>query len=187
MKKFLIIFFILAVGTFLTTSSKYVYFDQKSTSDPIINKQNTILPSKTIIPKIGVDAKVEQVGQDSQGRMDIPQNYKNVGWYKLGIKPGEKGNAVIDGHIDTPKKEAGVFYRINELVPGDVIYIKDSKNKTFTFFVTKALYFDYDKVPIDEVFGKTEKFRLNLVTCAGKFDKLTKNYSQRLVVFSELQ
>src|SRR6266849_8717779 len=67
---------------------------------PTIITTDTSLPKTISIPQINVSANIESVGMDKQGRMDIPQKADNVAWYNLGYKPGEKGNAVIDGHLD---------------------------------------------------------------------------------------
>lgn len=40
---------------------------------------------------------------------------------------------------------------------------------------------------LEEVFAKTDGKYLNLITCEGVFDRASRNYSDRLVVFTELQ
>src|SRR5438128_2185263 len=73
-------------------------------SDPLISSPTTIR-----IPAIHINARVESVGLDSEGHMAVPKVPANVAWYNLGPKPGEDGNAVIDGHIDTITGEPAVF------------------------------------------------------------------------------
>ncbi len=58
-------------------------------------------PKILSIPKLEVNAEIETVGLDNKGAMDVPKNAMNVAWYNLGPKPGEKGNAVMAGHLDT--------------------------------------------------------------------------------------
>ena len=144
-------------------------------------------PEKLIIPKLNVRANVESVGEDDSGRMDVPKDDLNVAWWKYGAKPGGLGNAVLAGHLDTKIGDPAVFYELNNLEVGDEITVKDIENNTLTFIVSaKEIYID-DSFPLDEVFGATDKTRLNLITCTGYFDRGEKNYSDRLVVYSELK
>src|SRR5689334_11255756 len=76
---------------------------------PIENVNKNELPDRIIIPKIGVNAKVEQVGITFKGNMSTPKSFFDVGWYKYGTIPGNLGSAVIDGHVDNGFEMAGVF------------------------------------------------------------------------------
>lgn len=143
------------------------------------------LPQRLVIPKINVDANVEMVGEDVKGNMDVPKDYNNVGWYEYGTVPGDTGNSVIDGHLDTPTGSA-VFYRLWELKIGDELTVIDTGGEKYTFEVYKREFYDVEQFPGREVFGKSKFAGLNLITCAGTFDRETQNYSQRLVVFAKL-
>ena len=57
------------------------------------------VPSELIISKLKIHADVEQVGQTKTYEMDVPKNAAHVAWYVYGAKPGEEGNAVINGHF----------------------------------------------------------------------------------------
>lgn len=142
-------------------------------------------PISVNIPKIEVHASVESVGMDNQGRMDVPKNEWNVAWYNLGVKPGEKGNAVMAGHLDSQIGPA-VFYNLTNLQAGDLIIVTDKNNRTYTYRVTTEAIYRFDQFPLQEVFGATDKSRLNLITCGGIFNGVTRNYSNRVVVYSEL-
>lgn len=144
------------------------------------------VPQTISIPKIGVEAKVEKVGLDSQKRMDVPKNVNNVGWYELGFRPGERGSAVLDGHLDTVTGAPAVFYYLTSLAPGDQIIVTDDQGKTYTYQVEKQVAYPYNQVPLEEVFASSDKPRLNLITCNGIWDVGNSNYSQRVVVYSVL-
>ncbi len=138
------------------------------------------------IDKLGIEADVETVGMDSQGRMDVPKLDGNVAWYELGVKPGELGSAVVAGHFDSSTGLPAVFYELDSLVVGDEITIIDEVGRSQVFKVReKALYLD-SEFPISDVFGRSDGRWLNLITCAGDFDQTAKNYSERRVVFAEL-
>ena len=143
------------------------------------------IPSRLIIEKLGVDVPVEEVGEAPDGRMDVPKDEKNVGWWRLGVKPGEQGNAVLAGHFDNSKGEPSVFYYLNDLKIKDKIKVIDKNGKTIQFEVTEKEYFKDALFPIDLVFGQSDISQLNLITCAGTYDKDKSNYSDRLVVFTK--
>lgn len=152
----------------------------------LVEKENPGLPKKLIIPALGVDTSIEAVGQDSEGRMAIPKNIFNAGWYELGFRPGEQGNAVIDGHINTPELKPNIFANLDRLKPGDTVIVEDEKEKSWNFQVTQVAHYRTDNFPLALVFGSAGKPQLNLVTCDGFYQKAKDDYSQRTVVFTEL-
>lgn len=144
-------------------------------------------PQTLTIPKLGVNAAVEIVGEDAAGRMDVPKGVFNVGWYGPGFKPGEKGNAVMAGHLDTTTGAPAVFYYMNQLSQGDQIIVTDKNGKNLTFEVVEMRSYPFDQVPLQEIFGLSDKPKLNLITCTGVWNQGSRNYSNRLVVSAELK
>lgn len=138
------------------------------------------------LPKLGIETHIEEVGQDEKGNMDVPKKAENVGWYRLGVKPGEKGNAVIAGHLDTQTGAPAIFYKLSTLEPGDTVEIVDVYNNTLVFTVQKKVAYPTDEFPLQKVFGPSSEKMLNLITCDGTFNQSRKLYSQRLVIFSKL-
>jgi LPXTG-site transpeptidase (sortase) family protein len=144
-----------------------------------------IIPTRLRISSIGVDTRVEKVGQTKEGAMDVPKNIWDVGWYELGTRPGEIGSAVIDGHLDGVNGSA-IFWNLNKLKPGQKIYVADETGKELTFEVTNTEIYPFDKAPLDKIFLESDDSRLNLITCNGTFDYRSLNYNNRLVVYSKL-
>ena len=144
-------------------------------------------PRNFNIPRINVSAPIVPVGVDETGKMQLPGNIDEVGWYSLGPKPAEVGNAVIAGHLDSTTGKGAIFYHLHELEPGDNLFVTDELGNQYTFAVTAKEIYEYDKVPLDEVFGETSKKRLNLITCTGQWITDQRNYSHRMVIYSELQ
>jgi LPXTG-site transpeptidase (sortase) family protein len=157
-----------------------------SQTNPQLNQQSPALPKTFLIPKLGINVPVEHVGMDSKGAMDVPKDADNVAWYKLGYKVGDNGSAVIAGHFDKEDGSPAVFYNLTSLASGDEIIVRDDAGKEYKYKVTKKQTFNFDEVPLNEVFASTDKARLNLITCDGVFDKNAKNYSKRTVIYSEL-
>jgi sortase (surface protein transpeptidase) len=147
---------------------------------------NSNAPVKLVIPKIGVNTGVESVGNDRRGAMATPSGFFAVGWYDLGVVPGDPGNAVIAGHLDSAVYGAAVFWKLGDLVPGDRIQVQLPANRILTFVVERTAVYPYDNAPLREIFGPGGVPRLNLITCAGVFDRSSHNYDRRLVVYSRL-
>ena len=147
-------------------------------------KENQKLPVRLKIPSINVDAAIEYVGVTPKGVMVAPSNITNVGWFDLGPRPGEKGNAVIAGHFDGQNGEAGVFTNLDKLKTGDKLYVEDSKGTSTTFIVRGS--HAYDPGYAANVFSGTSSAHLNLITCSGIWDETKQSFSKRLVVFTDV-
>ncbi len=145
------------------------------------------LPQTISIPAINIQASVESVGMDAQGRMGVPTNNVDTAWYKYGYRPGQKGSAVIDGHYDTPTGAPAVFYNLSKLQRGDSITVTDSNGRTYTFVVTDVVSYPSDQLPMQQIFASADATRLNLITCDGTWNRTEHNYSNRAVIYSVLQ
>lgn len=198
MKKYLticyVVLFSLLSGSFL---GNFMLHNRVLGQDvSIVNIQHSpsptpikIIPSTPMyleVPKIGINTFIEPVGLDPGGKMGVPESIESVGWYSLGVKPGENGNAVIDGHLDTITGAPAVFYNLNLLEVGDLITVIDEKNQRFVFKVIDKRSYKFDVFPLQDIFGEFNKSRLNLITCEGYFDNRIQNYTHRTVIFSEL-
>lgn len=142
-------------------------------------------PVRLLIPKIGVNAKVESVGLDAHGNMAVPSSWESTAWYDMGPRPGDTGNAVIDGHLDSYTGPA-VFWHLRDLKPGDKVRVKTSDGATLQFVVTGSKSFPANAFPGKRVFGPASTPQLNLITCSGDWDYHQGQYNQRLVIFTTL-
>ncbi len=142
------------------------------------------IPKSITIPAIKVNAPIQNVDIDKYGNMGVPDDPKAVGWYQRGPRPGETGNAVLAGHLDTVETTA-VFWNLRKLKVGDYIYTTDTNNKTISFKVVRMQAYFLNKAPMEEIFGPSNGAHLNLITCNGAWDSINHTYNQRLVVYSE--
>jgi len=147
--------------------------------------ENITTPVRIRIPSIGIDTSIEPVALTATAAMDTPKNPLDAGWYDLGPRPGEIGNAVIDGHVDWYNGGAAVFANLDKLTNGDKIMIDDASGSTVTFTVRKSLRFDPSADATAVFISNDGLAHLNLITCDGVWDKQTKQYSKRLVVFAD--
>ncbi len=144
------------------------------------------MPMLLTIPALGVQTKVEYVGVDKDNNMDIPKDPFNVAWFKPGTVPGNPGNAVMDGHLDWYGVKQAVFFNLDKLKPGDRAYVRDDKGRDRAFVVTANTTCLFNKCPLADIYGPTASNHLNLITCAGVFNKSTQNYDKRNIVYTEM-
>ncbi len=143
------------------------------------------LPIHLKIPSINVDASFEYVGLTPEGAMGVPKERSNIAWFELGPRPGEKGSAVIAGHYGWKNGKGSAFDNLYKLHKGDTLYIENEKGEITTFVVRESRRYD-PEADASSVFGSNDGLaHLNLITCEGVWDAVSKSYSQRLVVFTD--
>ena len=147
-------------------------------------------PVRLQIPRLHVDASVEQVGADQGGRMAIPSDYRDVAWYAPGVVPGDRGDAVIDGHLDWVvggRLTPAVFTDLGSLRTGDEVDVMSRDGRTLRFKVTDSRALAYNANPAQAgIFATGGTPRLTLITCTGTFDGSLHQYNQRRAVTAEL-
>ncbi|MDP2665319.1 MAG: class F sortase [bacterium] len=142
-------------------------------------------PVRLKISAIQVDAAIEHVGLAPDGAMDTPKGPSDAAWFDGGPRPGEKGSAVIAGHFGWKENIPAVFDNLSTLRKGDKIYVENDKGEITTFVVRESRLFG-EQGNAAEVFSSSDsKAHLNLITCEGVWNKNTKSYSERLVVFTD--
>jgi len=144
-------------------------------------------PVRLQIPAIGVDAPVVPLGETATGAMATPDQPMQVGWWEYGPAPGERGSAVIGGHLDFHGYGPAVFWNLRKLRRGDDVRVVLADGRTVRFTVQSTeVYPENDTAIIDRIFRANDATRLNLITCAGTFNPLTRDYDKRLVVYTVL-
>jgi LPXTG-site transpeptidase (sortase) family protein len=141
-------------------------------------------PARLSIATLGVDAPVEAVGLDGEGRMATPSQPSHVGWYRSGPAPGQAGDAVIDGHLDWTSGPA-VFFHLDRLRVGDEVVVLQSSGGRLRFAVDSLSTIPFD-APLDAFFTASGPPSLTLITCTGSWDRQRQTYLQRLVVHTSL-
>ena len=141
------------------------------------------LPVGIRIAKAQVDATVETV-QIVDGAMQDPTGPFVVSWYKETAKLGQRGNAVMAGHLDYWDVGEAVFYNLDDVVKGDEIEVTGEDGKVYKYMVdwTKLYQSNADAEAIQEIVGETPVEALTLITCGGPFDFDNGVYLQRFVV-----
>ncbi len=140
---------------------------------------------RLIIPAIGVDAHIEDVGLTAGHAVGVPANIWDVAWYDQGPSPGQPGNALIDGHLDWYTGIA-VFWRLDQLRPGALIYVVLPDRSRQTWTVASMTWYPYT-ADVPSLFVTTGPPTLSLITCAGSWNSAVGGYSQRLVIRANLK
>ncbi|WP_432827896.1 class F sortase [Dactylosporangium sp. CA-092794] len=145
-------------------------------------------PVRVAIGRIGVDAPVERVDVDGGGTLQPPSlnDPKNIGWYRRGPTPGERGNSVLVGHVDSAASGPAVFYELGALRPGDRVSVAREDGSVAAFRVDAVRLFPKSSFPAGLVYGPAGSAQLQLVTCGGEFDRRRGSYQGNTVVTASL-
>jgi len=142
-------------------------------------------PERVVIPALGVDSAMMDLGLQDDGTMEVPPDGGTAGWYSLSPTPGELGPAVLAAHVDW-KGEPGVFHRLRDTDPGDEVRVQRSDGSTAVFTVDRVEQYAKDGFPSDAVYGDVDRAELRLITCGGEFDDGTGDYADNIVVYARL-
>jgi sortase (surface protein transpeptidase) len=163
---------------------------QTSESAPIPISNVTValqesMPTRLRIAKIGVNTSFVSIGKKADGTIEVPKGYEEVGWYNRGPTPGELGPAVVVGHVDRPGNTA-VFWRLREMVPGDIFEIDRADGMTIKFRVDQIKQVPQDSFPTEEVYGNINYPGVRLITCGGTFNRSAHRYTHNTVVYGSM-
>ncbi|MBV2356283.1 class F sortase [Streptomyces sp. J2-1] len=163
--------------------------DARSTPEPVVGTSSALAYSaadRVRIPAIGVDAPVVPVGLDAQGFVGAPppDDPNLAGWFTGAVSPGEKGTAVVVGHVDN-KQGPAVFYGLGSLQKGNRIEVRREDGKTAVFDIYGVEVFAKADFPSDRVYGSKGTPELRVITCGGGFTKQN-GYDGNVVVFARL-
>ena len=93
------------------------------------------VPVALRIPAIGVAVSLSTLGLNPDRTVQVPTNYQQPGWFRLGPSPGQVGSAVILGHVDDRSGPA-VFFRLKSLKAGDKVEVSLANGVVAHFEVT---------------------------------------------------
>ncbi|WP_446216625.1 class F sortase [Micromonospora sp. IBHARD004] len=145
-------------------------------------------PTTISIPRIGVNAEIMSLGTNPDGTVQVPplDQAQRAGWYSPGPSPGEVGNAVIVGHVDSAKLGPAVFFNLGSLKPGDTITVAREDGGSVTFTVDEVKSYPKTAFPTELVYGPGDKPALRVVTCGGVFDQSAGSYLNNIIVLATM-
>ncbi len=186
-----IVIMVIALGVFTSTLYRSVVASRGTDTETVSVKEyaepiSSDAPKTLSIPSLSINAPVISVGINGKGAMAVPKKFSDTGWYNGGPRPGQGGNAVIDGHVNNGLGLSGVFANLDTILPGADIVVTDKTGKQIHFKVEHTELLDY-KAPGDPIFnGDISRPRLVLITCEGDWLPSQKTYDKRLVVYADL-
>jgi sortase (surface protein transpeptidase) len=140
-------------------------------------------PVRLRIPEIEVDAPVDPLRVDADGVLPPPTTNDRTGWWRDGPEPGERGPAVIVGHVDSYKGPA-VFIHLADLSSGDQIFVDRADGTSAAFTTVRVEQHAKDAFPTQAVYGGTSDPELRLITCGGSFDDKARRYLDNVIVYA---
>lgn len=92
---------------------------------------------------------------------------------------------MIDGHPDDRFGRPAVFWPLSRLRAGDRIIVR-TEESDLVFTVTAVASCEVAHFPRLAVFGPALQPQLNLITCAGAWDRGRRAYTRREIIFARL-
>jgi Sortase domain len=157
---------------------------QQQTPAPALAEQVSP-PVSLTIPVIGVRTRIIRLGLTRSGALQVPSSTAVAGWYTGSPRPGAVGSSVIAGHVDS-YLGPGVFYRLDQLHRGELIYVRQAGGRLAVFQVISVHLYPHASFPRTLVYGPTPTPTLRLITCGGTFDYETRGYLSNVVVYATL-
>jgi len=137
-------------------------------------------PVRIYVPSLGLDVPIIPVGIDKKGNMDVPDGRTlSVGWYEDGTLPGSRGSAVLAAHV------YAAFQRLRKIEPGAEIFIVTKDGTTLRFIAAEKKTYRLADVPAQKLFNRDDDAWLNLITCAGLWNRAMGTYDHRVVVYAK--
>jgi hypothetical protein len=139
------------------------------------------LPVRLRIPSQRINTPLQRLGLAADGTIAAPTRWQVAGWYKRGPRPGQRGPAVIVGHIDSRSGPA-VFARLPALKRGDAVFVDRKDGSTVRFRVTDRRQVAKARFPAKSVYAPTLQSALLLMTCGGSFDRSVGHYRDNIII-----
>ncbi|MGW4895231.1 class F sortase [Kitasatospora sp. NPDC004240] len=143
-------------------------------------------PTRIRIPALRLDAPVTGLGLDASGRLEAPPDTERnlAGWYRDGAAPGERGTAIIAGHVDLASGPA-VFYALGALHRGERVEILREDGMTAVYQLYAIEVHDRKDFPDERVYGQAGDAQLRVITCGGAYSE-ERGYTGNVVAYGFL-
>jgi LPXTG-site transpeptidase (sortase) family protein len=160
-------------------------------TEPVIEKPRVYpalapsVPTSVIIPSIGIDSTLMDLGLNADNTMEVPPEGFPAGWFTGAPTPGELGPAVIAGHVDWVGP--AVFHDLKNIAVGAEIIVHRQDSSVVTFEVVSVEQFAKNEFPTDRVYSNIDYAGLRVITCGGEFDENSGHYLDNVVVFAKMK
>ena len=134
---------------------------------------------------VDITSETIPLGKTDDDRLEVPEDAHTAGWWTGRANPGERGPAVIVGHVDS-RQGPGAFWELPDLEPGDRVTVDRADGTSVHWRVDRLEAHPKDDFPTGAVYGETAAPTLRLITCSGFFDPDARSYEANTIVFLTL-
>ncbi len=138
-------------------------------------------PVRVTIPALDVEGPVLPAGVNGESELDVPPDAGTLVWYRHGPSPGERGSAVIAGHLNW-RGVSGLFADLAATPIGAEVTVGYDDGSEQSFVVSSVELVPKPAVSVNGVFARGGARVLRLVTCGGEFDDAESSYRSNVVV-----
>ena len=162
-----------------------------STAPPAAPPLPAVLPASVPvtleIASIGVRTDLLKLGLRENRSLEVPPDGPGApaSWYDESPTPGDRGPAVLLGHVNATDGGKGVFADLRELKAGDRMSVTREDGTTAVFEFQRGEAYGKDEFPTLEVYGNTPGSELRLITCDG-YNPDTGEFDDNYVVYATL-
>ncbi len=144
-------------------------------------------PVSVQIPALDRQADLITTGMRADRTLEVPPDEEGspASWYDGSPTPGERGAAVLLGHVNSLSDESGVFYDLQSLEPGDEVRVTREDGSVAVFEVYRTESFAKDAFPTRAVYYPVSEPELRLITC-DNLDGTSDGFPNNFVVFARL-
>ena len=139
------------------------------------------------VPALGVNhSALVPLGLNPDHTIQVPPLAApaELGLYDHGPTPGQRGPAVILGHINADGVD-GAFAHLGTLKPGDQVQVARPDGSTVAFAVYQTRTVPKTAFPTAAVYSDTPGPELRLITCGGDLDRTAHNYLSNVIVWAK--
>ncbi|RJT97394.1 class F sortase [Arthrobacter frigidicola] len=160
---------------------------QTPTTAPALPVLPESRPASFRIPSTGATSELLSLGLRDNGSLEVPPDGPGApaGWFNGSPTPGERGPAVLLGHVNATDGGPGIFAELRKLKAGDTIEVTRENGTKAVFTFDRGEQYAKDAFPTQKVYGNTEGAELRLITCDG-FDPETGEFDDNYVVYAKL-
>lgn len=148
--------------------------------------EEALAPVRLRLPAVGIDMPVTDVGVESNGQMQLPEDPAIAGWYRYGADADStSGNVVLAAHVDAGGYPIGPLASVRELVPGEAIEVEAADGTSRAYVLESVTYYEKAALPVDQLFARDGDSALIMITCGGPFDSSTGRYRDNVVAVAK--
>ena len=143
-------------------------------------------PRRVSLARVGIDMPIVATGVRRDGQMELPDDPREIGWYRFGAVPGDdRGSAVLGGHVDSQRYGVGPLAKLAGAQRGDRIVVTGPDGQRLRYRVTSVERIAKAALPTDRLFDPDVAHRLVVVTCGGRYLPAAGGYEDNIVVIAK--